>query len=62
MDEEVATLQHVLPQDIVMNNVIPFLELPSFTFEVVNHEEGEDVEEHLEELEGEADDSDDMRW
>jgi hypothetical protein len=45
-----------------MNNVIPFLELPSFTFEVVNHEEGEDVEEHLEELEGEADDSDDMRW
>jgi len=34
LDEEVATtLQLVLPQDIVMNNVIPFLELPSCTFE-----------------------------
>eukprot|EP00985_Skeletonema_marinoi_P035456 scaffold46609_cov124-Skeletonema_marinoi.AAC.1 len=29
LDEEVATtLQLVLPQDIVMNNVLPFLELP----------------------------------
>eukprot|EP00973_Karenia_brevis_P031141 4296163-Karenia_brevis.AAC.1 len=30
LDEEVATtLQFALPQDIVMNNVLPFLELPS---------------------------------
>ena len=37
LDEEVATtLQLVLPQDIVMNNVLPFLELPSCTFEVVD--------------------------
>mmetsp|Transcript_4636 Transcript_4636/g.5898 ORF Transcript_4636/g.5898 Transcript_4636/m.5898 type:complete len:133 (-) Transcript_4636:358-756(-) len=35
LDEEVATtLQLALPQDIVMNNVLPFLELPSYTFEV----------------------------
>jgi len=34
LDEEVATtLQLVLPQDIVSNNVLPFLELPSYTFE-----------------------------
>ena len=33
-----------------MNNVLPFLELPSFTFELVDNEE--DEEEHfLEELE-----------
>jgi len=53
LDEEVATtLQLVLPQDIVMNNVLPFLELPSFTFELVDNEEDEDEEEHfLEELE-----------
>eukprot|EP00984_Skeletonema_dohrnii_P005524 scaffold1947_cov116-Skeletonema_dohrnii-CCMP3373.AAC.5 len=35
LDEEVATtLEHSLSQDIVMNNVLPFLELPSYTFEV----------------------------
>eukprot|EP00984_Skeletonema_dohrnii_P012493 scaffold5077_cov162-Skeletonema_dohrnii-CCMP3373.AAC.2 len=35
LDEEVATtLQLALPRDIVMNNVLPFLELPSCTFEV----------------------------
>jgi len=34
LDEEVATtLQLALPRDIVMNNVLPFLELPSYTFE-----------------------------
>jgi len=33
LDEEVATtLQLALPRDIVMNNVLPFLELPSYTF------------------------------
>jgi len=35
LDEEVATtLQLALPQDIVMNNVLPFVYLPSCTFEV----------------------------
>ena len=35
LNEEIApTLQLALPRDIVMNNVLPFLELPSFTFEV----------------------------
>ena len=34
-DEEVATtFQLALPQDIVMKNVVSFLELPSYTFEV----------------------------
>eukprot|EP00985_Skeletonema_marinoi_P014758 scaffold7522_cov202-Skeletonema_marinoi.AAC.13 len=43
LDEEIATtLQLVLPQDIVMNNVLPFVELPSYTFEVEDHEEVED--------------------
>eukprot|EP00984_Skeletonema_dohrnii_P033270 scaffold29298_cov152-Skeletonema_dohrnii-CCMP3373.AAC.3 len=45
-EEGETTLQLVLPQDIVMNNVLPFLELPSFTFEVGNDEEedGDDEE------------------
>eukprot|EP00984_Skeletonema_dohrnii_P026925 scaffold16330_cov88-Skeletonema_dohrnii-CCMP3373.AAC.3 len=47
LDEEAATaLQLVLPQDIVMNNVLPFLELPSYTFEVGEHEEAEEEEEY----------------
>jgi len=34
LDEEVATtLQLALPRDIVMNSVLPFLELPTYTFE-----------------------------
>ena len=34
LDEQVATtLELALSQDIVMNNVLPFLELPSYTFE-----------------------------
>ncbi|KAK1737702.1 hypothetical protein QTG54_011474 [Skeletonema marinoi] len=33
LNEAATTLQHALPQDIMMNNVLPFLELPSFTFE-----------------------------
>jgi len=42
-DEEVATtFQLALPQDIVMKNVVSFLELPSYTFEVEDHEEVED--------------------
>jgi len=40
LTEEVATsLQLALPQDIVKNNVLPFLELPSYTFEVEDDEE-----------------------
>jgi len=40
LDEEVATsLQLALPRDIVMNNVLPFLELPSYTFEVGGDQE-----------------------
>eukprot|EP00984_Skeletonema_dohrnii_P030882 scaffold22743_cov159-Skeletonema_dohrnii-CCMP3373.AAC.4 len=40
-DEQAATtLELALSQDIVMNNVLPFLELPSYTFEVEDHEEG----------------------
>ena len=43
LNEQVATaLEHSLPLDIVMNNVLPFLELPSYTFEVGDHEEGEE--------------------
>ena len=38
LDEAAATLQHALPQDIVMNNVLPFLELPPYTFGVVEDE------------------------
>ena len=38
----VIQLQVALPQDIVMKNVIPFLELPSYTFEVGDHEDEED--------------------
>eukprot|EP00984_Skeletonema_dohrnii_P000697 scaffold211_cov83-Skeletonema_dohrnii-CCMP3373.AAC.3 len=44
--EEVATtLQLALPCDIVMNHVLPFLELPSYTFEVGGDQEGDDEEE-----------------
>jgi len=34
-----TTLQVALPQDIVIKNVLPFLELPSYTFEVGDHED-----------------------
>ena len=34
LNEAAATLQLPLPQDIVTNSVFPFLELPSYTFEV----------------------------
>ena len=39
LNEGATTLQHVLPQDIVMNNVLSFLELPSHTFEVEGDED-----------------------
>ena len=44
-----TTLRFVLPQDIVMKNVLPYLELPSFTFEVGDNEE---VEEDSDDEEG----------
>ena len=37
LDEAVLTMQHALPHDILMNNVLPFLELPSYTFEGEDH-------------------------
>eukprot|EP00984_Skeletonema_dohrnii_P011004 scaffold4355_cov81-Skeletonema_dohrnii-CCMP3373.AAC.4 len=42
LNEAASTLQHVLPQDIMVNNVLPFLELPSYMFEVGYHEEEEE--------------------
>ena len=42
VDEAATTLQLALPQDIVMNNVLPFLELPSHSFEVEDHEDEAD--------------------
>eukprot|EP00985_Skeletonema_marinoi_P016679 scaffold8993_cov207-Skeletonema_marinoi.AAC.35 len=39
LDEAATSLQLALPRDIVMNNVLPFLELPSYTCEV-DEEEG----------------------
>jgi hypothetical protein len=50
LNEAATTLQIVLPNnDIVMNNVLPFLELPSYTFEVGDDDEedtdGSDDEE-----------------
>ena len=51
MDEAAATIQLDLPQDIVMNNVLPFLELPSYTFEVVDYEEEEEEQDYLEDEE-----------
>ena len=42
VNEAGSTLHHALPHDIMMNNVLPFLELPSYTFEVEDHEDEED--------------------
>jgi hypothetical protein len=39
LNEAVTTLQHALPQDVMVNNVLPFLELPSHIFEEGGHEE-----------------------
>ena len=47
LDEAVSTLQHALPHDILMNNVLPFLALTSYTFEEHDHvmeEDGSDGE------------------
>ena len=45
-----STLHHALPHDTVMNNVLPFLVLPSHTFEVEDHDDEE----------SDSDDEDDM--
>ena len=42
LNEAVSTLQHALPHDILMNNVLPFLALPSHTFEEDDHVSEED--------------------
>ena len=43
LEEDVAiTLQLVLPNDIVRNSVLPFLELPSYTFQVGDDDEEEE--------------------
>ena len=34
LNKAVINLPIILPQDVVMNNVLPFLELPSHKFEV----------------------------
>ena len=41
LNEGATTLQHVLPQDIVINDVLSFLELPSHTFEVEEDEDNQ---------------------
>ncbi len=41
VNEASLTLHHALPHDIVMNNVLPFLELSSYTFEVEDDEDEE---------------------
>ena len=41
LDDAAATLQLALPQDLVMNYVLPFLELPPHRFGVEDHEDAE---------------------
>ena len=53
VDEAATYLQLALPRDIVTKNVLPFLELPSYTFELVDHEEEEDDSVREEEVEEE---------
>ena len=55
LEEAAARLKLTLPQDIVIKNVLPFLELPSYTFELGDHED-EDEEDDSEEEEEEDDD------
>jgi len=55
LEEAAATLQVALPQDIVIKNVLPFLELPSYTFEVGDHDDEEDDSDN----EDDVDDFDD---
>ena len=43
LNEAANTLQLVLPQDFMMNSVLPFLALPSHTFEVGEDEDEDEV-------------------
>jgi hypothetical protein len=56
LEEAAARLKLTLPQDIVIKDVLPFLELPSYTFEVGDHEGLENDSEEVEE----EDDVDDL--
>ena len=61
LGEVVTTLQHALPRKIVMNNVLPLLELPSHTFGVEEDDDEEELDASYsegEESEREEDDSD----
>ncbi len=49
VNEAGSTLHHALPHDIVANNVLPFLMLPSYTFEVEDDEDDSDDEVDMEE-------------
>ena len=42
LDEAATTLHHVLPNDIVLDSILSFLELPSYTFEGEEEEESSD--------------------
>ena len=45
LNEASTTLEVALPNDIVRNSVLPFLELPSYSFEVEDDEEEEDSDD-----------------
>ena len=53
LDEAATTLHHVLPNDIVLDSILSFLELPSYTFEGEEEEESSDDESDDEEDEEE---------
>lgn len=55
LNKPATTHPTVLPQDIVMNRVLPFLVLPSYTFD------GEDDEDFDGAIEAEVEDKDDGR-
>ncbi len=46
-EDVTATLGLALPNEIVMNNVLPFLELPSYTFEVENYDDEDDSDDEM---------------
>ncbi len=58
VNEAGSTLHHALPRDIVMNNVLPFRMLASYTFEEEDdvtkqdEEDGSDNEDDIEEYIG----------
>ena len=45
LDEIAPILQLVITQDIVMNNILPFLELPSYIFEVGDDDDDDEEED-----------------